>query len=181
MSCLFTAIFATASAKKKRKRKEKVKRKGKKEIREDRTVIVVQRRDASRIAFERALDKECLQEPADAKQFVNSAFTCPLLQSQMYMNFAVASVHTEPVTGSNELCFLKVSPNVCCFPLGACGLVRAQRHRVRQHLFSARNAKNTTHSFCTKSVCRWLLTAYDIFGNNPCLWLCMSVISSTGS
>lgn len=48
-----------------------------------RNPIVEQQTDLTRTASERALDKEPLQEPSDAKQIVKSAFTCPLLKSQM--------------------------------------------------------------------------------------------------
>lgn len=63
-------------------RKHKGKGKDKKEKPVDSTVIVDQQTDPNRTAFEIALDKECLQEPSDAEQFVNSTFTCPWLESQ---------------------------------------------------------------------------------------------------
>ena len=66
----------------KRKWKEKEKEKEKKEKPGDSTVIVEQQTDPTRTAFEIALDKERLQEPSDAKQFVNSAFSCLLLEFQ---------------------------------------------------------------------------------------------------
>ena len=53
----------------------------KKEKTEDSTVIVEQQTDPTRTAFEIALDKESLQEPSDADQFVNSAFICPESQT----------------------------------------------------------------------------------------------------
>lgn len=61
--------------KKKRKKKENEKP-------GDSTVIVEQQTDPTRTAFEIALDKECLQERSDADQFVNSAFSCLLLEFQ---------------------------------------------------------------------------------------------------
>lgn len=64
------------SIKENEKKKEKEKKKT-----EDSTVIVQQQTRPTSTAFEIAIDKQ-LWEPSDAKQFVNSAFTCPLPESQ---------------------------------------------------------------------------------------------------
>lgn len=63
--------------------KENENKKNKKKIKKDSTVTVQQQRGPNRAALEIVLDKQCTGEPLDARQFVNSTFTCPLLEVQM--------------------------------------------------------------------------------------------------